>query len=442
MSTNYADNTLPVKAYGLALCHVLSRQIVLNNAIKEILVEELNQRVSRGVRSPHSDAEQGSRWTRTLLDSADGDDEKLREVTHMGRDAFLELTRQLKGLDGVQQMGPRKRPIVRDSEHRGTMTAEEKVLIFLYICTQGVGFRHMAQMVHHSLQTISSVFHEVLNALTTSEVLQAYLRLPLAEYNKRAPENRPEVRPFFEGCVGACDGIHIPISVPAGKQEVWQNRFGYTSHHVLAFCDFEMNFVYILAGMEGSATKSRVLTFALQKFKDLFSGLIKDGSYFLGDVGFSPGIPPVLAPYYKFRYPRPEEFDKFEPQNSEELFNLRHAQLRIVVERTFVVFKRRFPIFDKPRGGFSIRTQVRLFFALSVVHNFINKFGPADLEVSLQDLAQGEQQSCYLDRERTWYDGMDKDHHPLVNKRDKMAEDMWRDMWGEYQKGQTGQVQS
>lgn len=58
-----------------------------------------------------------------------------------------------------------------------------------------------------------------------------------------------------------------------------------------------------------------------------------------------------------------------------ELFNLRHAKLRNVVERVYGVFKNRFRIFQAPRDGFSLLTQNKLIIALSAVHNWINEHG-------------------------------------------------------------------
>ena len=60
-----------------------------------------------------------------------------------------------------------------------------------------------------------------------------------------------------------------------------------------------------------------------------------------------------------------------------ELFNLRHAQAREIVVRTFDVFKLRFQIFSKPLE-WSVETQVRLGHALAVVHNIIRLYDPDD----------------------------------------------------------------
>jgi hypothetical protein len=49
--------------------------------------------------------------------------------------------------------------------------------------------------------------------------------------------------------------MHVPVSL----QPRYRNRKGTISQNILAVCDFNIKFVYILAGWEGSAHDSRVL---------------------------------------------------------------------------------------------------------------------------------------------------------------------------------------
>ena len=61
---------------------------------------------------------------------------------------------------------------------------------------------------------------------------------------------------FFGNCIGALDGLHVPILVPVAEQSAWRNRKGWILQNVLIVCDFNMNFVYILPRWEGSAYNS------------------------------------------------------------------------------------------------------------------------------------------------------------------------------------------
>ena len=60
----------------------------------------------------------------------------------------------------------------------------------------------------------------------------------------------------------------------------------------------------------------------------------------------------------------------YRPCNHKELFNLRHAMLRNVVERIFGVVKRRFRILLLP-PEYSMEIQARIPPALCLVHNVI-----------------------------------------------------------------------
>jgi len=64
------------------------------------------------------------------------------------------------------------------------------------------------------------------------------------------------------------------------------------------------------------------------------------------------------------------------PQNYKELFNLRHAQARNVIERIFGVLRKRFPIIVQA-PEFSLAMQSKLVVACCVLHNFIRVSGGA-----------------------------------------------------------------
>nr|GEZ23994.1 hypothetical protein [Tanacetum cinerariifolium] len=89
----------------------------------------------------------------------------------------------------------------------------------------------------HSKETIHNCFHEVLdNMLVFSE----------------------------EGAVGALDGTLIHASVLSHKQNVYRARGrGDCYQNVLAICDFNMIFTYIVSGWEGTEHDARILKEAL-----------------------------------------------------------------------------------------------------------------------------------------------------------------------------------
>jgi hypothetical protein len=65
------------------------------------------------------------------------------------------------------------------------------------------------------------------------------------------------------------------------------------------------------------------------------------------------------------------------PANKEELFNLRHAQKRNVVERIFGVVKKRWGILTRP-PQFTMDIQAKIPSALAALHNFIMQHNSQD----------------------------------------------------------------
>jgi hypothetical protein len=106
--------------------------------------------------------------------------------------------------------------------------------------------------------TYISCFHEVitaLNILYRSNCVLPQLNTPIAS---KILDNY-QFAPYFSDYLGALDGTHVEMHVPIVLQPRYRNRKGTISQNILAVCDFNMKFVYILAGWEGSAHDSRVL---------------------------------------------------------------------------------------------------------------------------------------------------------------------------------------
>ncbi|EDN06281.1 predicted protein [Histoplasma mississippiense (nom. inval.)] len=120
----------------------------------------------------------------------------------------------------AEAAGVRKNTNIRESEALHAINIEQKLLIFLYITTPSVSYQNAAEMFHHSLDTISKVFHEVLESLCV--LYEYYVKLPESpmEYSKKALGSNPHYWPFFKGCIGALDGTHLPISIPLNQQSL------------------------------------------------------------------------------------------------------------------------------------------------------------------------------------------------------------------------------
>lgn len=174
-----------------------------------------------------------------------------------------------------------------------------------------------------------------------------------------------------------------------------------------------MNFIYVLAGQEGTAHDCRVLDSAKRKG---FEALL--GRYYLANAGYS-NTPITLTPYRGVRYYLCEQSQaNIRPQNAKELFNLRHSSLRNVVKRTFGVFKKRFWYFESVRTNFPLLTQVLLVYALTAVYNFLNMYNLDDLDDynKVEDETINEEDARIVEVENDV--GMNQ-------RRDEIAELMW-----------------
>lgn len=61
------------------------------------------------------------------------------------------------------------------------------------------------------------------------------------------------------------DGTHIPACVPIHMQDRFRGRKSIPTQNVLAAVNFNLRFIYVLAGWEGSAHDSYVLQDALSR---------------------------------------------------------------------------------------------------------------------------------------------------------------------------------
>ena len=117
------------------------------------------------------------------------------------------------------------------------------------------------------------------------------------------------------------------------------------------------------------------------------------------------------------------------PKTKEELFNLRHASARNVIERIFGVLKQRFRILLlAPQYSLKIQSQIPA--ALCAVHNFIRIHSTSNEEADEADWDDGEEARDGNDD--------DSDFNQAVDLHEDADAREWRDeiarmMWSDYQ---------
>ncbi|XP_058186491.1 uncharacterized protein LOC131303576 [Rhododendron vialii] len=214
------------------------------------------------------------------------------------------------------------------------MSVREQVMIFLKIVGHNLRFRLVGSVFHRSIETIHRYFLIVLGAIL--KLYPELIRLPGVSTPMEIRNNR-RFYPWFSDCVGAIDGTHIQASIPLELQGRFRGGKGWTSQNVLAAITFDLKFVYVLAGWEGSAHDSHILNDAISRPRGL---QVPEGKYYLANSGY--GIrSEFIPPYRGVRY-HLKEYSNHEPENEKELFNHRHSSLRSTVERGFGVLKKRF----------------------------------------------------------------------------------------------------
>ena len=101
----------------------------------------------------------------------------------------------------------------------------------------------------------------------------------------------PKLFPFFQDALRAINGSHFNAHITASDQDALCDCNGALTTNALAICDFNMWFLHIQSGWEGSVADAQMFHDA--RFTDL---PVPDGKYFLADAGF-PTCSSLLVPY-------------------------------------------------------------------------------------------------------------------------------------------------
>ncbi|KAI8570668.1 hypothetical protein RHMOL_Rhmol01G0053900 [Rhododendron molle] len=193
--------------------------------------------------------------------------------------------------------------------------------------------------------------HAIMNAVIG--VFRLYLFIT-STFRHLEPRPELSLNPDFyqsQNCLGALDGMYVPVNPPAVDRARYRSRKGEIATNVLGVCTRDLKFVYVLSGWEGSATDSRILGNAMERPHGL---KVPHGHYYLVDTGYTNGNG-FLAPYHGQRYHINIWRQGHILTSKEEYFNMKHSVARNVIERSFGVLKMRFAILRSP-SYYPIRT--------------------------------------------------------------------------------------
>jgi len=145
---------------------------------------------------------------------------------------------------------------LRDSVY---VSVEEKVAMFLLVVGHGLKMRLLRGTYKRSLETISRHFNDVLTAILS--ISTEFVKFP-----------DPSVQPpddykwkWFGNALGALDGCHVDVCVAVADQGRYRNRKQQITTNMMGVVDWNMKFLYVLPGWEGSASDSRVLRDAMSR---------------------------------------------------------------------------------------------------------------------------------------------------------------------------------
>ncbi|KAL5548297.1 hypothetical protein UlMin_003528 [Ulmus minor] len=247
-----------------------------------------------------------------------------------------------------------------------TLTVQEQLMMFLTMVAHGDSNRRTLYEWKHSGETVSRYIDTISSHLV--QLASRFIVPPdFDDVSTVIAENR-RFFPYFQGCVGAIDGTHIPCVVDADVAAAYRNR----------------------KGGEGSCHDARVLNVATSN------------------------------PAFMFLH-APEDGDR-----RKEMFNYRHAFLRNVIERTFGVWKNRFRILRGiPR--YPLEKQRDIVIACAVLHNFIKLFSSEETTFNPEDDVVDDGNAEDDVGEASTQQQQREESNDMGHIRDHIANAMWND---------------
>jgi hypothetical protein len=141
-------------------------------------------------------------------------------------------------------------------------TSLEALGMFLWMLGGPESYRKVEDKFERSLGTVHAMFYRVMKCVI--KFADDVLRPRDPEFTTMHPRvMSSRFFPDFKDCIGAIDGSHIHCIVPQDKFTQHMNRKGTTTQNVMAACDFDMFFTFVLAGWPGSVHDMRVFDDAM-----------------------------------------------------------------------------------------------------------------------------------------------------------------------------------
>jgi hypothetical protein len=179
----------------------------------------------------------GAQWLHIVL--ADGT--RCHEMLRMSREAFLELHDRLLpfGLESTREC-----------------TSREALAVYIVTCAHGTGVRQVKDRFERSLGTVSC------KTTTVAQVMFRWAQTVIIPSDRNYEQVHSELAkyaPWFDGCIGAIDGTHIPVEVSRASRVDFIGRDGEPSMNVLAIVNMHGCWCYVGSGKAGACHDMAVL---------------------------------------------------------------------------------------------------------------------------------------------------------------------------------------
>jgi hypothetical protein len=164
------------------------------------------------------------------------------------------------------------------------MSLVEALDMFLWMCGAPLSMRQAEIRFVRSIETFGRKFDKVLRSVSR---LAADIIRPVDPEFRTVHQRLKahQFSPYFDNCIGAIDGTHASVVVPAQHVVQHMGRHGYTFQNLLAVCDVDIRFTFVMAGWPSSVHDMRVFKDALDKCDNKYPHL-PQGIGFLYELFF------------------------------------------------------------------------------------------------------------------------------------------------------------
>ncbi|GBP36386.1 Putative nuclease HARBI1 [Eumeta japonica] len=271
------------------------------------------------------------------------------------------------------------------SNRKCTLSVLEQLFITLRFYATGTFQIVVGDDINVHKTTVSRVVFKVSKEI--AKLARNYIAMPTSRELREVKAHFYSLA-GFPNVIGCVDGTHIPIQSCGGDEaELFRNRKGYFSINVQVVCDANLLIRDIDARWHGSAHDSTVYHNSFLRAR-LDNNEI-DG-HLLGDSAYPCGrymMTPILNT----------------STNAERLYNVAQIKTRNTIERTFGVWKRRFPCLSQ-KLRIKLEHTLAVIIATAVLHNIaIQQNDTVSIDNSPEDIISAESNMQPLTSEGNHY---------------------------------------